>query len=84
MRGRGAWRLPAYSYGSPPPTNPSGTRSWHPWLLASTAATGLLLAAYAADVTGTAVAGLQRAAVTVPQAAVAAIAACLIGRGGLA
>jgi Protein of unknown function (DUF998) len=53
-------------------------RSWRPWLLASAAATGLLLAAYAADVTGTAAAGLQRAAVTLPQAAVAAIAARLI------
>ena len=59
-------------------------RSWRPWLLASTAATGLLLAAYAADVTGAAAAGLQRAAVTLPQAAVAAIAARLIRRGGLA
>jgi hypothetical protein len=58
-------------------------RSWRPWLLASAAATGLLLAAYAADVTGAAAADLQRAAVTLPQAAVAAIAARL-RRGGLA
>ena len=59
-------------------------RSWRSWLLASTAATGLLLAAYAVDVTGAAAAGLQRAAVTLPQAAVAAIAARLIRRGGRA
>ena len=59
-------------------------RSWRPWLLASAAATALLLAAYAADVTGAAAAGLQRAAVTLPQAAVAVIAARLIRRGGLA
>jgi len=59
-------------------------RSWRPWLLASAAATGLLLAAYAADVTGAAAPGLQRAAVTLPQAAVAAIAARLIRRGSLA
>ena len=57
-------------------------RSWCPWLLASTAATGLLLVAYAVDVTGAAAAGLQRAAVTLPQAAVAAIAARLVRRGG--
>jgi hypothetical protein len=45
------------------------------------AATGVLLIAYAADVTGPAAAILQRAAVTVPQAAVAAIAARLMWRG---
>jgi hypothetical protein len=56
-------------------------RHWRPWLLASAAATGLLLIAYATDVTGPAAATLQRAAVTVPQAAVAAIAARLTWRG---
>ncbi len=55
-------------------------RPWRPWLLASAAATGVLLIAYAADVTGPAAAILQRGAVTVPQAAVAAIAARLIWR----
>jgi len=54
---------------------------WRPWLLASAAATGVLLIAFAADVTGPAAAVLQRAAVTVPQAAVAAIAARLLWRG---
>jgi hypothetical protein len=53
-------------------------RSWRPWLLADAAATGVLLIAYAADVTGPAAAALQRAAVTLPQAAVAAIAARLL------
>ena len=55
-------------------------RPWHPWLLASAAATGVLLIAYKADVTGPAAAILQRVAVTLPQAAVAAIAAWLMWR----
>ena len=55
-------------------------RHWRPWLLASAAATGVILIAYAADVTGPAAAILQRAAVTLPQAAVAAIAARLTWR----
>ncbi len=55
-------------------------RHWRPWLLASAAATGVILIAYATDVTGPAAAILQRAAVTVPQAAVAAIAARLTWR----
>ena len=46
------------------------------------AATGLILIAYTADVTGPAAAILQRAAVTLPQAAVAAIAARLLRRAG--
>ena len=56
-------------------------RGWRPWLAASAAATGVLLIAYGTDVTGPAAALLQRAAVTVPQAAVAAIAARLLWRG---
>ena len=54
---------------------------WRPPLLASAAVTGVLLLAYATDVTGPAAAIFQRAAVTVPQAAVAAIAARLLWRG---
>jgi hypothetical protein len=54
---------------------------WRPPLLASAAATGVLLITYATDVTGPAAAIVQRAAVTLPQAAVAAIAARLIWRG---
>ena len=59
-------------------------RPWRPWLLASAAATGVILIAYATDVTGPAAAILQRAAVTLPQAAVAAIAARLMWRAGRA
>jgi Protein of unknown function (DUF998) len=55
-------------------------RPWYPWLLASAAATGVILIAYKADVTGPAAASLQRVAVTLPQAAVAAIAARLMWR----
>ena len=57
-------------------------RQWRPWLLASAAATGVILIAYATDVTGPAAATWQRAAVTLPQAAVAAIAARLMWRAG--
>ncbi|MBV9383163.1 MAG: DUF998 domain-containing protein [Streptosporangiaceae bacterium] len=57
-----------------------GWRRWRPWLLASAAATGVILTAYAADVTGPAAAVLQRIAVSVPQATVAAIAARLVSR----
>lgn len=55
-----------------------GWRSWHPWLLAGAAATSVTLIGYAADVTGPAAAILQRVAVTLPQAAIAAIAARLL------
>ena len=55
-------------------------RAWHPWLLASAVATGVFLIAYKADVTGPAAASLQRVAVTLPQAAIAAIAARLLWR----
>jgi len=54
---------------------------WRPPLLASAAVTGVLLLAYATDVTGPEAAIFQRAAVTVPQAVVAAIAARLLWRG---
>ena len=61
---------------------PAPWRGRRPWLLASAAATGVILIAYATDVTGPAAAILQRAAVTLPQAAVAAIAARLTWRAG--
>jgi hypothetical protein len=41
-------------------------RPWRPWLLTGAAATGVLLIAYTAAVTGPAAAILQRAAVTLP------------------
>src|SRR5213592_4297099 len=59
-----------------------GWRPRRPWLLAGAAATGLILIAYAAAVTGPAAAILQRTAVTLPRAAVAAIAARLLRRAG--
>jgi len=43
-------------------------RPWRPWLLVGAAATGVILIAYATDVTGPVAGILQRAAVTVPQA----------------
>jgi hypothetical protein len=49
-------------------------------MLASAAATGVILIAYTAAVTGPAAAALQRAAVTLPRAAVASIAARLLRR----
>jgi hypothetical protein len=56
-------------------------RHWRPPLLASAAVTGVILIAYATDVTGPEAAIWQRAAVTLPQAAAAAIAARLLWRG---
>ena len=59
-----------------------GWRARRPWLLASAAATGLILIAYTAAVTGPAAAILQRAAVTLPRAAVAARLLRRAGRRG--
>jgi Protein of unknown function (DUF998) len=54
-------------------------RPWRPWLLASAAATAALLIAFAAD-TSAAYAGiLQRVAVSIPLAAIAAVAVRLLG-----
>jgi hypothetical protein len=50
-------------------------------MAASAVATGVILLAFATDVSGPEAAIVQRAAVTVPQAAVAAIAARLLWRG---
>jgi Protein of unknown function (DUF998) len=57
-------------------------RPWRPWLLACAAATGVILIAYTADVTGPAAGVLQRVAVSLPQAVIAAIAARLVARAG--
>lgn len=51
-----------------------GWRRWRPWLAASAAITGALLIAFAADTSAAAAGILQRAAVTVPLAAMAAMA----------
>jgi hypothetical protein len=52
-------------------------KPWSRWLAASAAATTALLIAYGADTSGPAAGVLQRIAVSVPLAAIAAIAACL-------
>jgi hypothetical protein len=57
-------------------------RRWHPWLLAGAAATGVILIAYTAAVTGPAAAILQRTAATLPQGRGRAIAARRLRRAG--
>jgi hypothetical membrane protein len=53
-------------------------RPWRPWLLASGLATGAALVAFGADTSASGAGVLQRVAVTIPLAAVAAIAARLL------
>jgi len=53
-------------------------RSWRPWLLASGLATGAALAAFAAQTSAAGAGVLQRIAVTIPLAAVAAVAVRLL------
>jgi hypothetical membrane protein len=53
-------------------------RPWRPWLLASGLATGAALVAFAADTSASGAGVLQRVAVTIPLAAVAAVAARLL------
>jgi hypothetical membrane protein len=53
-------------------------RSWRPWLLASGLATGVALVAFVADTSAPGAGVLQRVAVTIPLAAVAAVAARLL------
>ena len=53
-------------------------RPWRPWLLASGLATGAVLIAFAADTSASEAGVLQRVAVTIPLAAIAAIAARLL------
>jgi hypothetical protein len=53
-------------------------RTWRPWLLASAGATAAVLAAFAADTSAAGAGILQRVAVTIPLAAVAAIAVRLV------
>ena len=54
-------------------------RPWRPWLLASGLATGAALVAFAADTSAAGAGVLQRTAVTIPLAAMAAVAARLLG-----
>jgi hypothetical protein len=51
---------------------------WRPWLLASAGVTGAVLVAFAADTSAADAGILQRVAVTIPLAAIAAIAARLV------
>jgi Protein of unknown function (DUF998) len=53
-------------------------RPWRPWLLVSGAATGAALAAFAADTSAAYAGVLQRIAVTIPLAAIAAVATRLL------
>jgi hypothetical protein len=59
--------------------DPWGWRPWRPWVLASAAATAAILIAFTADTSAPAAGILQRAAVTIPLAAIAAVAARLLG-----
>jgi len=55
-----------------------GWRRWRPWLLASAGVTAAFLVAFAADTSAADAGILQRVAITIPLAAVAAIAARLV------
>jgi Protein of unknown function (DUF998) len=80
-----AQMLLAARFGRDPRGPDPGWRSWRPWLLASSVATGAVLAAFAADTSAAAAGVLQRVGVSIPLAAVAAIAVRLLGspaRGG--
>jgi hypothetical protein len=55
-----------------------GWKPWRPWLLASATATAAVLIAFASDTSAPAAGILQRVAVTIPLAAVTAIAARLL------
>jgi hypothetical membrane protein len=56
----------------------SSWQRWRPWLLASAAGTAAVLVAFAADTSAPGAGVLQRVAVTIPLAAVAAVAARLL------
>ena len=53
-------------------------RSWRPWLLASGLATGAALVAFATQTSAAGAGVLQRIAVTIPLAAIAAVATRLL------
>ena len=74
-----AQMLLAARFGRDPRGPDPGWRRWRPWLLASGLATGAVLAAFAADTSAAAAGVLQRVGVSIPLAAVAAIAVRLLG-----
>ena len=70
--------LLAERFGRDPAELQPDWRPWRPWLLASGVATGAVLVAFAADTSAPGAGVLQRVAVTIPLAAIAAIAARLL------
>jgi hypothetical protein len=59
-----------------------GWRAWRPWLLTSAAATAVTLTAFAADTSAPDAGIMQRVAVTIPLAAITAVAVQLVKMGG--
>jgi hypothetical protein len=70
--------LLAARFGREPRAGEADWRPWRPWLLASAGATAALLVAFAADTSAPDAGILQRVAVTIPLAAIAAVAARLV------
>ena len=70
--------LLAARFGRDPEPGEQTWRRWRPWLLASGLATGAVLLAFAADTSAAGAGVLQRAAVIIPLAAVAAVAVRLL------
>ena len=70
--------LLAARFGRDPGLGAEGWRPWRPWLLASGLATGAALVAFAAQTSASGAGVLQRIAVTIPLAAVAAVAVRLL------
>ena len=70
--------LLAARFGRDPEPGERTWRPWRPWLLASGLATGAVLIAFAADTSAAGAGVLQRVAVTIPLAAIAAVAARLL------
>lgn len=70
--------LLAERFGRDPGLAGPAWKPWRPWLLASGVATGALLIAFAADTSAAGAGVLQRVAVTIPLAVIAAIAARLL------
>jgi hypothetical membrane protein len=76
--------LLAARFGREPRAGEPDWRPWRGWLLASAVATAAVLAAFAADTSAPSAGVLQRVAVTIPLAAMAAVAARVVrtARGG--
>jgi hypothetical protein len=70
--------LLAARFGRDPAPGEQTWRPWRPWLLASGLATGAVLIVFAADTSGAAAGVLQRVAVTIPLAAITAVAVRLL------